>query len=245
MLHLNFDSNHHLEHKRSVTRILFHRALTFITEDQDKETEMKHLRSVLQNNNYKPWIFKTPLGTIHKPKGTPNKGGSSISVPLPYIQGVSEQLTRVFRKQGVTTYHKPVNTIRQQLVYPKDPTPMEKKCGVVYKIQCGDCEEAYIGETARPFGVRFREHVKSTRSSTTAVGDHLRNTRHALDLSSSSIVVRENNTFKRRIRKAIEIHCQAPTLNRDVGYELSAIYRDVSSRDTLSTLSRDKTSYTT
>ena len=58
-----------------------------------------------------------------------------------------------------------------------------------------------------------------------------RNTRRALDPSSSSIVVRENDTFKRRIREAIEIHCQAPTLNRDVGYELPAIYRDVLSRD--------------
>ena len=112
---------------------------------------------------------------------------------------------------------------------------MEKKCGVVYKIHCGDCEEAYIGEMARPFGVRFREHVNSTRSSTTAVGDHLRNTRHALDVSSSSIVVRENDTFKRRIREAIEIHCQAPMLNGDVGYELRAIYRDVLSRDISST----------
>ena len=50
----------------------------------------------------------------------------------------------------------------------------------------------------------------STRASMTAVGDHLRNTRHALDLSSSSIVVREDDTFIRRIRDAIEIHCQAP-----------------------------------
>ena len=40
--------------------------------------------------------------------------------------------------------------------------------------------------------------------------------------------------FKRRIREAIEIHCQAPTLNRDVGYELPAIYRDVLSRGILS-----------
>ena len=66
------------------------------------------------------------------------------------------------------------------------------------------------------------------------MGDHLRNTRHALDLSSSSVVVRKNDTFKRRIREAIEIHCQAPTLNRDVGYELLPIYRDVLSRDILS-----------
>ena len=117
------------EHKRSVVRTLFHWTRTVITEDQDKETEMKHLRSVLQNNNYKPWIFKTPLGTTHKPKGTANKGGSSISLPLPYMQGISEQLTCVFRKQGVSTYHKPVNTITQQPVHPKDPTPMETKCG--------------------------------------------------------------------------------------------------------------------
>ena len=119
---------------------------------EDKETKMKHLRSVLQNNNYKPWIFKTPLGTTHKPKGTANKGGSSISIPLLYMQGVSEQLTRVFRKQGVGTCHKPVNTIRQQLVHPKGPTPMEKKCGVVYKILCRDCEEVYIGETQDSLG---------------------------------------------------------------------------------------------
>ena len=61
------------------------------------------------------------------------------------------------------------------------------------------------------------------------------NTRYPLDLSSSSIVVRENDTVKKRIREAIEIHCQAPTLNRDVGYELSAIDRDVLSRDILPT----------
>ena len=54
-----------------------------------------------------------------------------------------------------------------------------------------------------------------------------------IDLSSSSIVVREDNTFKRRIREAIEIHCQAPTLNHDVGYELLAIYRDALSHVTV------------
>ena len=79
--------------------------------------------------------------------------------------------------------------------------------------------------------VRFREHINSTRVLTTEVGDHLRNVRHTLNLSSSSIVVREDGTFKRRIRGAIEIHCQAPTLIRDVGYELPAIYRDVLSHD--------------
>ena len=112
-----------------------------ITEEQDKETEIEHLKSVLRNNNYKPLMFKTPQIATPKPKNTTKKGGSSYSVPLPYVQGVSEQLTRVFRKQGVGTYYKPFNTIRQQLLHPNDLTAKEKKCGVVYKVQCKDCEE--------------------------------------------------------------------------------------------------------
>ena len=63
--------------------------------------------------------------------------------------------------------------------------------------QCGHCEEVYIGATARPFRFRFREYVNSTRLSTIAVGVQLRNTRHALDLSSPSIVVRVRTTLSK------------------------------------------------
>jgi len=111
------------------------------------------------------------------------------------VQGVSEQLARVFRKQGT-----------------------------------------------RPFGVRLKEHHNIRRASTTAVGDHLRDTGHNLDFSSSLVIARENDTFKRRIREAIEIHCQTPTMNRDSGYELLAIYGDVLSRGFHHPKSRDKKS---
>ena len=36
---------------------------------------------------------------------------------------------------------------------------------------------------------------------------------HALDMSSSSVLAREENMFKRRVRQAIEIFCRAPTLS--------------------------------
>ena len=115
---------------------------------------------------------------------------------------------------------------------------------MVYKVQCKDCEEDYLGETARPFGVRLKEHDNIRRASTTAVGDHLRDTGHTLDFYSSLIIARENDTSKRRIREAIKIPCQTPTVNRDNGHELSAIYGDVSSRGFHHPKSRDKTSNT-
>ena len=45
--------------------------------------------------------------------------------------------------------------------------------------------------------------------------------------------------FKRRVREAIEIFFRAPSLNRDAGYELPAIYWGVLSRDS-QYKSRDK-----
>jgi len=107
-----------------------------------------------------------------------------------------------------------------------------------------NCKEDYIGETARPFGVRLKQHDNIRRASTTAVGDHLMDRGHTLDFSSSLIIARENGTFKRRIREAIEIHCQTPTMNRDSGYEHPSIYGDVLSRGFHHLKPRDKTSNT-
>jgi len=76
------------------------------------------------------------------------------------------------------------------------------------------------------------------------VGDHLRDTGHTLDFSSSLIIARENDTFKRRIREAIKIHCHTPKMNRDNGYELLLIYGDGFSRGFHHPKSRDKTSNT-
>ena len=57
---------------------------------------------------------------------------------LPYIQGLSEQLSRTYQSHGVYLLHKPSNTIRSMLVHPKDKTPKEKLCGTIYHITCDD-----------------------------------------------------------------------------------------------------------
>ena len=146
--YLNFTSNHHLHHKRSVVRTLLHRAEHLVSEEEDKAKEVQHIQNALLANGYKCWMFKVP--SRPSPTGQENSTSETtrpISVGLPYVSGLSEYLSRVFGTQDIRTYHNPYNTLRSILVHPKDRTPTEKKTGVVYDITCNDCGEHYIGET--------------------------------------------------------------------------------------------------
>ena len=156
--------------------------------------------------------------------GTTSEDTPKITLPLPYVRGTSEKLARVFKKHGVRTYHKPVNTLRSLLVKPKDKTPIEKKCGVVYHITCDTCDQTYIGETARSLSTRFKEHSSTERSILTAVGEHCKNTGHSISWENIKVLSGESNYWRRKIKEAIEIRCQAPHLNRDQGMDLPPIY---------------------
>ena len=46
-----------------------------------------------------------------------------------------------------------------------DKTEAEKTPGVIYKINCGTCDQCYIGETGRMVEVRVKEHEVHTRHS--------------------------------------------------------------------------------
>ena len=68
-------------------------------------------------------------------------------VILPYIKGITEGVSRIFRKHQIATAMKPRQTIRNILVHPKDKTDKLDKSEVVYKVPCKNCEEVYFGET--------------------------------------------------------------------------------------------------
>ena len=53
---------------------------------------------------------------------------------------------------------------------PKDKDPITNKSGVIYRYKCNEngCEEVNIGESARTFAERFKEHQKAPQYLTTA-----------------------------------------------------------------------------
>ena len=128
-------------------------------------------------------------------------------------------------------YHIPTNTIPNALVKPKDPSDRDQQCGVIYHLECKNCEN-YVGEMARALAVRVKEHARTTGTKT-AVGEHLEEKGHTINTEKTKIIYKEDNTIKRKVKEAIKIIKRQPTLNKDPGYELPPIYHHLVSRHRL------------
>ena len=145
---------------------------------------------------------------------------------VPYVAGLSEQLGRVYKAKNIYMYHKPANTLRSKVVHPKDKTPLENKCGTIYHITCdNDPNHTYIGESKRPLGVRFKEHLNLDKP--TGVGEHCLATGHSVSKKNIRVLSREQEWHKRKVKEAIYIKQHGPTMNRDQGYKIPPIYTQI------------------
>ena len=129
-------------------------------------------------------------------------------------------------------FFKPINTLRQILVCPKDKLDISRICGPVYHIGCDQCSDSYIGETERSLRARFGEHRRPS-SVTSEVSKHLHvdKPRHSVSIENAKIRCVEHKWFERGVKEAIHIRALGPTLNKDGGrYYLPAIWNNVLSR---------------
>ena len=222
--YLNWNSNHHLQHKRSVVRSLLRRADKIVTSEEDKKVEKQHISRVLAANGYQKWALTLPPPKKQRTEPTENRAPSAEKkhpVALPYVQGVSEKLHRIFTKHGAPAYHKPYNTLKSLLVHPKDQSEIHRKCNTVYSMKCDDCDKEYIGETGRTVGIRHKEHTDGKHNS--AIHDHMKATGHLCSMDNVKVLDREDNYWARKYRESIHIHKRRPALNRDRGIEIPPI----------------------
>ncbi len=178
-----------------------------------------------------------------KDKKDKNKG----LVVIPYVQGVSEPLERIFKKYNISTAMRPHLNLRKLLVHPKDKRDMDDNAGVVYSIPCTDCTQVYVGETGRQFGTRKQEHQKeaeevgtvhytrATRKDSvstfhkSAISDHVAQENHTIDWGGAKILAKEGEKIKRKITESIHIRKKDPlTMNRDEGaFSLPNVYNTI------------------
>ena len=111
-----------------------------VTTPEDKDSEIKHIKSALKRCGYQEWSFKRACvkknTSVSTNQDTTSDTKNKINVVIPFVQELSEKIKCVYGQYGAATAFKPHQTLRQLLVSPKDKSLDEEKAGVVYRYPC-------------------------------------------------------------------------------------------------------------
>ena len=227
--YLQWDSHHAISNKYSIISSLLHRAKNICSNQQLLEEEQTKIQRALSTCRYPDWAINRIKLKIGTPK-TSNSRNSKTTyrghITVPYNEGLSESLKNICQKYGIQVHFKSGKTIKDELVAPKDKDHITKKSGIIYRYKCDrlECDEEYIGETARTFGKRFKEHLKAP----SPIHDHSNITGHTTTLKNFSIVGREEQNLSSLIKESMFIRVNNPSLNRNIGkYHLPHMWDEV------------------
>ena len=234
-LYLQWDSHHTIPSKYSVVGTLYHRAKTICSNQEMLLKEEQHLIQALRKCKYPNWALNRVKLRCQNPskkqKNTNqrkqnNQFRKNLYMVVPYYKGLSESIKRSCNKFGVQVHFKGGLTIKDLLMAPKDKDHILKKSGIIYKYSCNkvECDEEYIGESARLFAERFKEHQKAP----SPIHDHSFRSGHEVNIDNFSIVGWEDQNLTRTIKEALYIRVNNPSLNKNIGkYHLPHIWDEV------------------
>ena len=105
----------------------------------------------------------------------------------------------------------------------KDRNPNNLTSGVVFKFQCGLCNESYYGECVRHLNVRIGKQLgispppkKQVKPKKSSVADHLLFCNHSSSYENFSVLTSENKEFLLELKESLLVTCDQPFLNRNI-----------------------------
>lgn len=171
--YLHASSHHFLAQKIGVLNTLATRAPR-ISDENHLEEEKSHLLKVFDNNGYsRQQGLKAFQRDSKESKVKPTRDDQIPNVQLPSIQGTTDNISHILKKNRFYVVFNPLNTMRNSLRYVKIPINPRDMKGV-YSIPCS-CGIHYIGETGCSINQRIHEHavdIRHSRSRSFALAEH-------------------------------------------------------------------------
>ena len=230
---LNFNSNHPVIHKRNCIRTLFQRTITHCNTEENKNNEIKFLFQLFQNNNYPKQFIERTWSQMKEQLKQNNEVQQTTTIEeqeqrkqtyytLPYINGISETLSRMFQKHDIKIAHKPTTTLKNQLFKPKKLKSDLERRNVIYQIDCSNCQQKYIGQTRKQLSTRVHEHRLAVRriDQRSQISTHCVEEDHAFDWSSAKSINSCEHRYGREFMEAW--YSSDHSINRHI--ELDNIY---------------------
>ena len=162
-------------------------------------------------------VFKKFLSNVHLIKeNVPTVEKKRLLLVLPYLGIISLQ-TRTKLQEALKGV---LNCCKLGIVFKcqtrlsnsfryKDPIPKDLISGVVYKFQCGLCNESYYGESIRHLDIRSVEHIgvspltgkKVKPSNNSAICDHLLHCNFVPSFKNFSVLAHKNKSNYWELKK--------------------------------------------
>jgi len=134
---------------------------------------------------------------------------------IPYIKNLSQKIALTFKKYDVNDIkltYKPMNKMQNKIfTNTKDKTEKDKQKNLVYKIDCCNCDNSYIGQTKQFIEKRIKQHKANCNSkmasqnNKTMLSSHATKYKHNFDFENPKILHKEDKLRKREIIESIYI----------------------------------------
>jgi len=151
----------------------------------------------------------------------------NYTLTVPYTGKLSNDIKRIVKNFVDVRFSIPkkLDTVIKK---GKDRLDNRRKTEVVYKIECKDCDQVYIGQTKRHLETRIKEHrsnIKNPSGNFSVVTSHRVSLQHEFDWDGTKILHKERNRKKREIAEMFFIKKYNNNINLQKDTEnLSPIY---------------------
>ena len=208
----NFNSNQPYHVKVSTIKTLTRRAKIVCKNQEDLNKELKYIEKTMQLNDFPSNIVRRTIKESLKPnekEKVQDDDEKMIKMYLPYEKGISEKIAAKSKHYNVKLVNTKGKTLGNALkVKPNDNVEIQDMSGVVYKVNCKDCDKYYIGETGRTIETRMMEHrqgANGEKEKVSGLSQHLRQTNHEAEFDDVKVLFREKNFRMRKFKEALAI----------------------------------------
>jgi len=207
----SFNSQHTRGQKKALVRSLLTRAMTLPNYSLGKVLAIQDVYKTLTSNGFPKTFIDEVKGDIVSKMlmGGQERNwiGNAKFVVAKYAGKESNHLRNILDRYNIKTIFRPQNTIGTIISNKLDYCKIDR--GVIYKINCLDCNSAYIGQTDQHIRKRFDQHRNALRRGdikNSALTQHFISTKHSrFDFNNHNILDHEPHYRRRLFKESVYI----------------------------------------
>lgn len=234
--YISADSYHHMSHKKAAFNSMVYRLVNLPLTKENYGIELNKIYEAALKNGYKKSLVTSLVVKFEKDKW--KKDMTTLQpadekekrpfISLPY-SNETVKLSNALKSIGFKVAFESGKSLQAYFTSTKDSIPVFNKSGI-YSITCPECGDEYIGQTARRFITRFKEHQADFKKSAlstdlSAVAEHSAESGHIFNVVENAEVLEVvTKQYRMDAIESFYIQTRSPEMNKDNGKIPSTLY---------------------